>query len=389
MEQTNRVAGDFANTSDGLANQQRIAAAEAENLKAEIGTELQPVVLELLSTFRELAPTVADTASEVAGMVAQLAPLVDVLGMTVGQLSGWISTADDASDSSDGLTRMMGDLFDAFNKTVNPVLAVSELIDEFTDSSKKATVELDKGTDATEDYRDAAERMRGSLVEVEGAVRIVEQETKGYTRTIRDLITAQAEAADPALALINANIRLEEAQNAVNEATEEFGSDSDEARDAQLALLSAVGDVDGALGNFRQNGGAESIEALRQMAERAGLSEDAIKRLIDEIKQLNNTPVKGITKNPDGTYRVGNINAFDTGGVVPGPRGSAQLAIVHGGETILPTHKGPVSVGMMGGGGMSSGTQQIVIQLDGQTLMTALAPQFQRYTNRTGRTVIS
>lgn len=30
---------------------------------------------------------------------------------------------------------------------------------------------------------------------------------------------------------------------------------------------------------------------------------------------------------------------FDTGGVVPGPRGMAQLAMVHGGETILPTHK--------------------------------------------------
>ena len=31
---------------------------------------------------------------------------------------------------------------------------------------------------------------------------------------------------------------------------------------------------------------------------------------------------------------------FDTGGIVPGPRGAPQLALVHGGETILPTHKG-------------------------------------------------
>jgi hypothetical protein len=28
------------------------------------------------------------------------------------------------------------------------------------------------------------------------------------------------------------------------------------------------------------------------------------------------------------------------GGVVPGPRGSSQIWRVHGGETILPTHKG-------------------------------------------------
>jgi hypothetical protein len=30
---------------------------------------------------------------------------------------------------------------------------------------------------------------------------------------------------------------------------------------------------------------------------------------------------------------------FDRGGIVPGPIGAAQLALVHGGETILPTHK--------------------------------------------------
>jgi hypothetical protein len=35
---------------------------------------------------------------------------------------------------------------------------------------------------------------------------------------------------------------------------------------------------------------------------------------------------------------------FDTGGVVPGPIGAPQLAVVHGGETILPTHKQPMSV---------------------------------------------
>lgn len=36
---------------------------------------------------------------------------------------------------------------------------------------------------------------------------------------------------------------------------------------------------------------------------------------------------------------VKGLLGFDTGGVVPGPLGSPQLAMVHGGETILPTHK--------------------------------------------------
>ena len=33
------------------------------------------------------------------------------------------------------------------------------------------------------------------------------------------------------------------------------------------------------------------------------------------------------------------IGMYDTGGIVPGPIGKPQLAVVHGGETILPTHK--------------------------------------------------
>lgn len=45
-----------------------------------------------------------------------------------------------------------------------------------------------------------------------------------------------------------------------------------------------------------------------------------------------------------GSGFLGKIFGFDSGGVVPGPRGAPQLALVHGGETILPTHKG-------GGGG--------------------------------------
>jgi hypothetical protein len=45
MNQTKDVQGDFASTSTGLANSQRIAAAQTEDLQAKIGQKLQPVVL--------------------------------------------------------------------------------------------------------------------------------------------------------------------------------------------------------------------------------------------------------------------------------------------------------------------------------------------------------
>ena len=44
MEQTDKVAGDFANTSDGLANQQRILKATLEDTRAEIGEKFMPIM---------------------------------------------------------------------------------------------------------------------------------------------------------------------------------------------------------------------------------------------------------------------------------------------------------------------------------------------------------
>ena len=48
MEQTSNTQGDFTNTSDGLANQQRIVKAEFENLRAEIGEQFMPILSNLM-----------------------------------------------------------------------------------------------------------------------------------------------------------------------------------------------------------------------------------------------------------------------------------------------------------------------------------------------------
>ena len=54
MERTNKTAGDFANTSNGLANQLRITKAEVTNTQAEIGNALLPVLQEILPVVRDL-----------------------------------------------------------------------------------------------------------------------------------------------------------------------------------------------------------------------------------------------------------------------------------------------------------------------------------------------
>lgn len=58
------AAGDFAETSDGLANSQKILKADLENVKAEIGEALMPVALDLFTMFRdEGVPALKDVAA--------------------------------------------------------------------------------------------------------------------------------------------------------------------------------------------------------------------------------------------------------------------------------------------------------------------------------------
>ena len=80
MAQTADAQGDFARTSDGMANTQRVLAAEMENLNIEIGEKLLPLALDLAIVFRDdVIPTLASLI-EIAGHVGgALATVGDVL----------------------------------------------------------------------------------------------------------------------------------------------------------------------------------------------------------------------------------------------------------------------------------------------------------------------
>lgn len=77
----------------------------------------------------------------------------------------------------------------------------------------------------------------------------------------------------------------------------------------------------------------------------------AISRLIQKFRQAQKEMGGGFLGGVGAfggalTAPVDRLFGFAQGGVVGGPRGQAQLAVVHGGETVLPTHK----VGVGGGG---------------------------------------
>lgn len=97
MKQTSLAQGDFARTSGGLANQQRILSATFENVKASIGTALLPVVTQISQTMNkwlsdpEISTGLTNIAAGVAtfaGNVISYLPQVIALFQQVGD---WFS----------------------------------------------------------------------------------------------------------------------------------------------------------------------------------------------------------------------------------------------------------------------------------------------------------
>lgn len=91
MEQTDRMAGDFANTSDGLANRQRILAAQFENLKAKIGNALTPVLEKVLGKIIEVTTAVTNWINKNPELAAKITVVVAAVGVASVVIAGLLA----------------------------------------------------------------------------------------------------------------------------------------------------------------------------------------------------------------------------------------------------------------------------------------------------------
>ena len=70
MNATADAQGDFANTSDSLANQQRILQLEIQTLAAEIGQDLMPIAQEILTIARDGIQWISENKDALEGLAA-------------------------------------------------------------------------------------------------------------------------------------------------------------------------------------------------------------------------------------------------------------------------------------------------------------------------------
>jgi hypothetical protein len=100
MEQTDKVTGDFANTSDGLANQQRILKATLEDTRAEIGEKFMPIMQDIqtliletvIPAFMEFYEAIIDPAGEAQTQLRFIGDAMDKFAETFGIASNDITS---------------------------------------------------------------------------------------------------------------------------------------------------------------------------------------------------------------------------------------------------------------------------------------------------------
>jgi hypothetical protein len=97
MQQTTTAQGDFARTSDGLANSQRIVVAQVKDAAAALGQQLLPYALqfvnwakEMVARFQALNPQQQRMILIVLGIAAAIGPVVTIIGGLVSAIGAVI-----------------------------------------------------------------------------------------------------------------------------------------------------------------------------------------------------------------------------------------------------------------------------------------------------------
>ena len=126
-KQTSAAQGDFARTSDGLANSQRILTAQIQNIQTEIGTALLPIVLKMTTIFsQEFLPVIQNIANAFTGKAGGLSEgIFDVVDVIKSYL---IPIIDGAKNAFGDIKGAITENIDEFKNFFSVVQSLAPII---------------------------------------------------------------------------------------------------------------------------------------------------------------------------------------------------------------------------------------------------------------------
>jgi hypothetical protein len=199
MRQGSYAQDDFINTSGGLANQQKILAAELSDVTREIGQRLLPFALKLVETFRNMI-----------GFVARNQGAFFTLGVAVAALSAGVIALNAAFKVYHAVGKVVDFLNDRLDKSfsklkftmgaVGLVLAAAAITYSIVGRSKTDYTQKTQGlVDALRLEGDAQQDALAQQIAADGQLRTLFETTRrlGFTTNqVRDAILNGGKAYD-------------------------------------------------------------------------------------------------------------------------------------------------------------------------------------------------
>lgn len=310
---------------------------------------------ELRTELEALGAKESDIVSMLAAYAKSQAEAAVATEEGTEALAAYKFALDDGTSSAAGLDSGMISLEDALSGVATESDGVGLALEGTNSDLRKQREAADSVYDGINKLKDAYAKLRGELSD-ESAYLDVQDGFEDVQTAAEDAYIAAVEGADDA------------------------ASKARDYRQAQISLNESVLDYAENVGDIPP----ETVTEILAMIDEGLLAEAQAK--LDALAQPKNVYMRAVVIG-DGVARGGRgqpMQAFDTGGVVQGPRGSEQVVIAHAGETVLPTHKGPVS---LGGASPTGSTFNITInagKADGPEVARLVMDQVKKYERANG-----
>jgi hypothetical protein len=341
---------------------------KAQNEAKSAVTRLTEVLNEsLYPVLVDLVPVIAATAEGLVPMVKGLSDTVKFAGDAASKLSGVDMSALELQMSLEALKDefIAAGAEDTYEDLLEKTVFQHTNLDEITRAladAQRANIDLtDKQANAALSYNENAtiaglvtDDLGGSFESVDRSARDFAEEVAKADRKVEDLERALRDA-DAALSTLKGNIDQNEAWRNMDSAIGDLLATMADPEASVDDLAASFDDARLAVANYIEAADQIPPEVKTQLY--AELDEGKLQEVNDQVRLWSNgidLPIRAkVVGEGASLLAIGQgqvIPRFDSGGVMPGPRGEHNLALVAGGETILPTHKGPSAGGMSGGG---------------------------------------
>lgn len=379
MQQTDKFAGDFANTSGEMANQQRILTAEWEDAQAMLGGYLIPAMSAFLAVLIKIVQAIPDHVTNFETGISAISRVTQKLFDVIDPFSDTWTDADEAMYKfqvtlghakdrlNDGIkpfqvaaewlahlsnegaltAETMKAVAEATGASADDMVRAGEVVHEYADELGLTEKQLRALDGLTEEYAtQAAQQQIQAYDDAWAAARKLEYQTRqaataqdDLTAATWDSIDALKSSVDPVFAAIGAAQRYTETLRKVDEDGERTNEELVELARVTLDAQIAMDNVDS--GNIQQ------MLALLQGS--LGLSADEAEELLRQLHILDGSKYvftveerRTMVETREQRYRNVpqgvdfGLLKYHTGGVIGGRMGTDEvLTVLQKGEGVI------------------------------------------------------